>query len=63
MFESTDWLLEEPDVSDNTKFEVVHPTVVRPKMSTISEAPKEGMFSVSWFFCPLYKMLSFILLC
>lgn len=31
MFESADWILEEPDVSDNTKFEMVYPTVVKPK--------------------------------
>jgi cation-transporting ATPase 13A3/4/5 len=30
MFESTGWLLEEPNVSDDTKFDLISPTVVRP---------------------------------
>ncbi|EEB12615.1 cation-transporting ATPase fly, putative [Pediculus humanus corporis] len=43
MFESTDWILEEPDVSDNTKFEIVHPTIVRPKQEpSIISSPEIG---------------------
>ncbi|KAK6639831.1 hypothetical protein RUM43_008106 [Polyplax serrata] len=42
MFESTDWILEEPDVSDNTKFEIVHPTVVRPKLQPGNISPEAG---------------------
>ncbi|XP_012276995.1 probable cation-transporting ATPase 13A3 isoform X2 [Orussus abietinus] len=30
MFESTEWTLEEPDVSDTSKFSLLFPTVVRP---------------------------------
>ncbi|XP_077288142.1 polyamine-transporting ATPase anne boleyn isoform X2 [Arctopsyche grandis] len=30
MFESTGWILEEPKVPDNTKFDLLVPTVVRP---------------------------------
>lgn len=30
MFESTNWSLEEPDVSDTSKFSMIYPTVVRP---------------------------------
>lgn len=30
MFESTHWVLEEPNVSDDTKFDLVFPTIVRP---------------------------------
>lgn len=30
MFESTGWHLEEPDVSDNSKFSMMFPTVVKP---------------------------------
>lgn len=30
MFESTQWVLEEPNVSDDTKFDLVFPTIVRP---------------------------------
>jgi hypothetical protein len=34
MFESTGWLLEEPEVSDTSKFDMIFPTVVRPPNST-----------------------------
>lgn len=30
MFESTGWILEEPDVSDTSKFSMLFPTIVRP---------------------------------
>lgn len=30
MFECTGWVLEEPEVSDDTKFDLISPTVVRP---------------------------------
>ncbi|XP_044001966.1 polyamine-transporting ATPase 13A3 isoform X2 [Aphidius gifuensis] len=30
MFESTGWILEEPDVSDTTKFSMMFPTIVKP---------------------------------
>lgn len=33
MFESTQWILEEPNVSDDTKFDLVFPTIVRPPSS------------------------------
>lgn len=31
MFESTNWCLEEPDIEDTTKFDLLVPTVVKPK--------------------------------
>nr|XP_034192113.1 probable cation-transporting ATPase 13A3 isoform X2 [Osmia lignaria] len=34
MFESTGWTLEEPDVSDTSKFSMLFPTVVRPPKSS-----------------------------
>lgn len=34
MFESTEWVLEEPDVNDNTKYDLVFPSIVRPKHLT-----------------------------
>lgn len=34
MFESTGWILEEPDVSDVTKFDLISPTVVKPGKAT-----------------------------
>ncbi|XP_069675902.1 polyamine-transporting ATPase 13A3-like isoform X2 [Periplaneta americana] len=36
MFESTGWQLEEPEVNDNSKFDMIFPTVVRPPNSTAS---------------------------
>lgn len=30
MFESTNWVLEEPEIDDNSKFDLIFPTVVRP---------------------------------
>ncbi|XP_014299673.2 polyamine-transporting ATPase 13A3 isoform X1 [Microplitis demolitor] len=46
MFESTGWTLEEPDVSDNTKFSMMFPTIVRPpKNSRLlhTQEPLPGM--------------------
>jgi cation-transporting ATPase 13A3/4/5 len=34
MFESTGWLLEEPEVSDSSKFDMIFPTVVKPPSSS-----------------------------
>jgi cation-transporting ATPase 13A3/4/5 len=34
MFESTGWLLEEPEVNDSSKFDMIFPTVVKPPNST-----------------------------
>ncbi|XP_015114846.1 probable cation-transporting ATPase 13A3 isoform X1 [Diachasma alloeum] len=40
MFESTGWSLEEPDVSDNSKFSMMFPTIVRPpKNSRLLQTP------------------------
>lgn len=43
MFESTGWLLEEPEVSDAAKFDLISPTVVKPPSSDgrITEDPEE----------------------
>ncbi|XP_033230085.1 probable cation-transporting ATPase 13A3 isoform X2 [Belonocnema kinseyi] len=49
MFESTGWTLEEPDVSDTTKFSMLFPTVVRPPAGSnlleksLSEVPVSPM--------------------
>ena len=37
MFEWTGWLLEEPGVADNEKFDMIAPTVVRPKMREVND--------------------------
>jgi cation-transporting ATPase 13A3/4/5 len=36
MFESTGWLLEEPEVNDSSKFDMIFPTVVKPPSSSIA---------------------------
>ncbi|XP_054268548.1 polyamine-transporting ATPase 13A3 [Macrosteles quadrilineatus] len=41
MFESTGWILEEPDVSDDTKFDLISPTVVRPPKKPSQEGCQE----------------------
>ncbi|UXI19428.1 aspartate aminotransferase [Sarcoptes scabiei] len=33
MFDSTDWVLEEPEVNDTSKYDLLTPTVVRPKQN------------------------------
>lgn len=49
MFESTGWLLEEPDVSDDTKFDLISPTVVRPHKIT-TEGVCSFRFNISFIF-------------
>ncbi|XP_075987270.1 polyamine-transporting ATPase 13A3-like [Anticarsia gemmatalis] len=34
MFESTGWVLEEPDVPESTNYEILTPTIVKPKKTT-----------------------------
>nr|XP_050858896.1 polyamine-transporting ATPase 13A3 isoform X2 [Vespula vulgaris] len=45
MFESTGWTLEEPDVSDTSKFSMLFPTIVRPPKG--SKLLKKGTHEVS----------------
>jgi hypothetical protein len=37
MFESTGWLLEEANVADNTKYDLLFPTYVKPPVPTTDE--------------------------
>ncbi|KAK0175752.1 hypothetical protein PV327_009479 [Microctonus hyperodae] len=47
MFESTGWSLEEPDVSDNSKFSMMFPTIVRPsKNSKLLQTPHHELISM-----------------
>ncbi|XP_014218278.1 probable cation-transporting ATPase 13A3 isoform X2 [Copidosoma floridanum] len=39
MFESTGWILEEPNVSDTSKFSMLFPTIVRPPDSAVYQQP------------------------
>ncbi|KAE8752294.1 hypothetical protein FOCC_FOCC001087 [Frankliniella occidentalis] len=41
MFESTTWLLEEPEIDDNSKFDLIFPTVVRPPPNVADKASLE----------------------
>nr|CAD7406441.1 unnamed protein product [Timema poppensis] len=47
MFHSTGWLLEEPEVNDNSKFEMIFPTIVRPPKTNepSSHSKEEEYFS------------------
>ena len=48
MFESTGWHLEEPDVSDNTKFSMIFPTVVKPpKGAKLFQTGENDLSSIS----------------
>ncbi|KAF3426213.1 hypothetical protein E2986_01905 [Frieseomelitta varia] len=49
MFESTGWTLEEPDVSDTSKFSMIFPTIVRPSKGSklLKKIPNEIRISIS----------------
>lgn len=36
MFESTKWILEEPEVDDNNKFDMIFPTVLKPPKTDVN---------------------------
>ncbi|XP_076329570.1 polyamine-transporting ATPase anne boleyn isoform X2 [Tachypleus tridentatus] len=38
MFESTNWHLEEPDIDDTTKYDIITPTIVKPKKPDIVQS-------------------------
>ena len=42
MFESTGWQLEEPEMDETSRFDVLAPTVVRPPAGLELETPAEG---------------------
>lgn len=37
MFESTKWTIEDQDIADNTKFNMIFPTVLKPPKNRYSE--------------------------
>ncbi|XP_076635003.1 polyamine-transporting ATPase anne boleyn [Colletes latitarsis] len=49
MFESTGWTLEEPDVSDTSKFSMLFPTVVRPPKGSklLKKLPNDSIITPS----------------
>ncbi|CAK9833512.1 Polyamine-transporting ATPase 13A3 [Anthophora retusa] len=49
MFESTGWTLEEPDVSDTSKFSMLFPTIVRPPRGSklLKKLPNDLRISLS----------------
>lgn len=49
MFESTEWVLEEPDVNDNSKFDLVFPSIVKPK-NVPADAVKKKFYTVFYLF-------------
>nr|XP_022902834.1 probable cation-transporting ATPase 13A3 isoform X1 [Onthophagus taurus]XP_022902836.1 probable cation-transporting ATPase 13A3 isoform X1 [Onthophagus taurus] len=44
MFESTKWSIEEPDISDNSKFDVIYPTVFKPPQKSQNSLISPGEF-------------------
>jgi cation-transporting ATPase 13A3/4/5 len=42
MFESTGWKLEEANVSDDTKYDLLFPTVVKPPSSALQKPPSDS---------------------
>lgn len=47
MFEATGWILEEPDVDDENKFDLLAPTVVRPPKSKRLAPPEQDNYGSS----------------
>jgi hypothetical protein len=37
MFEWVGWVLEEPGVADNEKFDMIAPTIVRPRLREVND--------------------------
>uniref|UniRef100_A0A1B6M8G3 Cation-transporting P-type ATPase C-terminal domain-containing protein n=1 Tax=Graphocephala atropunctata TaxID=36148 RepID=A0A1B6M8G3_9HEMI len=56
MFESTGWILEEPDVSDDTKFDLISPTVVRPPKTSSQGGQDIGIIRQFPFSSSLQRM-------
>lgn len=50
MFESTKWSMEEPEISDNTKFDMLYPTVFKPaqtqNVATLDESVEPIEFQI-----------------
>jgi len=47
MFEATGWVLEEPDVDDENKFDLLAPTVVRPPRRKRRTPPEQDFYAMS----------------
>lgn len=47
MFEATGWVLEEPDVDDENKFDLLAPSVVRPPRRKRRTPPEEDIYPLS----------------
>ncbi|CAG2116635.1 unnamed protein product, partial [Medioppia subpectinata] len=43
MFESTKWTLEEPEVNDSNKFDLLAPTIVKPSIDSRKVGPEVGI--------------------
>ena len=54
MFDATDWILEEPQVSDTTKYDLLAPTVVKPKNQDLG--PEVGILRQFPFSSSLQRM-------
>ncbi|XP_077509717.1 polyamine-transporting ATPase anne boleyn isoform X2 [Amblyomma americanum] len=47
MFEATNWVLEEPDIDDNSKYDIIAPTVVRPGPASSLKTPSVPSLNAS----------------
>lgn len=43
MFESTKWTIEEPDISDNSKYNMIFPTVLKPPKEPVDKSDDLGL--------------------
>lgn len=57
MFESTGWLLEEPETSEDNQFDLVMPVVVRPPNKNTFTTIEQVKFCTLFFFFTLSLML------
>lgn len=56
MFQSTKWILEEPDIADSTKYDLLVPTIVKPQPNNSLESTEIGIIHQFQFSSTLQRM-------
>ena len=56
MFQATDWELDEPEVEDSSKYDLLFPTLVRAKSQRANAYPEMGIAKVFPFESRLQRM-------
>ncbi|KAG8035636.1 hypothetical protein G9C98_001064 [Cotesia typhae] len=56
MFESTGWVLEEPEISDTSKYDLLVPTVVKPSAGNLNSISEIGIVQQYQFSSSLQRM-------